>query len=164
MLFINDLTYRIAGRTLLDHVSLTIPSGHRVGLVGPNGTGKSTLFKLISGELDSDGGDISFIKDTTIGWVRQDLPDDETPIIEIILAADAERTQLLQEAETAEPERLGDIYERLAEIGAYDAPARAAIILSGLTTLRKTPPFLNFQGGGGRVLPLPWRCSKSLTY
>ncbi len=132
MLFIKDLTYRIAGRTLLDKVSLTIPSGHRVGLVGPNGTGKSTLFKLISGELDSDGGDISFIKDTSIGWVRQDLPDDETPIIDIILAADVERSQLLQEAETAEPERLGDIYGRLAEIGAYEAPARAAIILSGL--------------------------------
>jgi ATP-binding cassette subfamily F protein 3 len=132
MLFINDLTYRIGGRTLLDKVSLTIPAGHRVGLVGPNGTGKSTLFKLISGELDTDGGDISFIKDTSIGWVRQDLPDDETPIIEIILAADTERSQLLREAETAEPERLGDIYDRLTEIGAYEAPARAAIILSGL--------------------------------
>lgn len=149
MLFINDLTYRIAGRTLLDKVSLTIPSGHRVGLVGPNGTGKSTLFKLISGELDSDGGDVSFIKDTTIGWVRQDLPDDETPIIDIILNSDEERHQLLQETETAEPERLGDIYERLAEIGAYEAPARAAIILSGLgfNDVAQNMPISSFSGG-----------------
>jgi ATP-binding cassette subfamily F protein 3 len=149
MLFINDLTYRIAGRTLLDKVSLTIPSGHRVGLVGPNGTGKSTLFKLISGELDSDGGDVSFIKDTTIGWVRQDLPDDETPIIDIILNSDEERRQLLQETETAEPERLGDIYERLAEIGAYEAPARAAIILSGLgfNDVAQNMPISSFSGG-----------------
>jgi ATP-binding cassette subfamily F protein 3 len=149
MLFINDLTYRIAGRTLLDKVSLTIPSGHRVGLVGPNGTGKSTLFKLISGELDSDGGDVSFIKDTSIGWVRQDLPDDETPIIDIILNSDEERRQLLEETETAEPERLGDIYERLAEIGAYEAPARAAIILSGLgfNDVAQNMPISSFSGG-----------------
>jgi ATP-binding cassette, subfamily F, member 3 len=132
MLFIQDLTYRIGGRTLLDKASLSIPSGHRVGLVGPNGTGKSTLFKLISGELDADGGEISFIKDTSIGWVRQDLPDDETPIIDIILAADTERSRLLLEAETAPPEALADIYARLDDIGAYDAPARAAIILAGL--------------------------------
>ncbi len=149
MLFINDLTYRIAGRTLLDKVSLTIPAGHRVGLVGPNGTGKSTLFKLISGELEADGGDVSFIKDTTIGWVRQDLPDDETPIIDIILNSDEERRQLLEETETAEPERLGDIYERLAEIGAYEAPARAAIILSGLgfNDVAQNMPISSFSGG-----------------
>lgn len=149
MLFINDLTYRIAGRTLLDKVSLTIPAGHRVGLVGPNGTGKSTLFKLISGELEADGGDISFIKDTSIGWVRQDLPDDETPIIDIILNSDEERRQLLEETETAEPERLGDIYERLAEIGAYEAPARAAIILSGLgfNDVAQNMPISSFSGG-----------------
>jgi len=133
MLFIQDLTYRIAGRTLLDKVSLTIPAGHRVGLVGPNGTGKSTLFKLISGELSPDTGEISMIKGASMGMVRQDMPDDDTSLIDIVLAADTERASLLLEAETAEdPDRIGDIYTRLEEIDAYGAPARAATILAGL--------------------------------
>ncbi len=133
MLFITDLTYRIAGRTLLDKVSLSIPAGHRVGLVGPNGTGKSTLFKLISGELSSDGGEITLIKGATMGMVRQDLPDDDTTLIDIVLAADTERAELFKEAETAsDPDRIGEIFTRLEEIQAYDAPSRAATILAGL--------------------------------
>ena len=119
MLFINDLTYRIAGRTLLDKVSLSIPAGHRVGLVGPNGTGKSTLFKLVSGELHPDTGDITMIKGASLGWVRQDLPEDDTPLIDVVLAADTEREALMKEAETAtDPDRIGHIYERLGEINA----------------------------------------------
>src|SRR5271154_5418012 len=106
MLFIQDLTYRIAGRTLLDKTSLIIPAGHRVGLVGPNGTGKSTLFKLIAGELASDGGEISLIKGASMGMVRQDLPEDDTKLIDVVLAADTEREALFKEAEDAcDPDR-----------------------------------------------------------
>jgi len=150
MLFINDLTYRIAGRTLLDKVSLSIPAGHRVGLVGPNGTGKSTLFKLISGELHPDTGDITMIKGASLGWVRQDLPEDDTPLIDVVLAADTERDALMKEAETAEdPDRIGHIYERLGEINAYDAPSRAATILAGLgfNEAAQNSPISNFSGG-----------------
>lgn len=133
MLFINDLTYRIAGRTLLEKATLNVPAGHRIGLVGPNGTGKSTLFKLISGELSADSGDISLIKGASMGMVRQDLPDDDTTLIDIVLAADTERAALMKEAETTEdPDRIGYIYTRLEEISAYDAPSRAATILAGL--------------------------------
>src|SRR5258706_5550103 len=133
MLFIQDLTYRIAGRVLLDRASLSIPAGHRIGLVGPNGTGKSTLFKLISGELHPDGGEITLIKGASMGMVRQDMPDDDTSLVDIVLAADTERTSLLEEAETAhDPDRIGYIYTRLDEIRDYDAPARAATILAGL--------------------------------
>ncbi len=133
MLTIQDLTYRVGGRTLLDKASLSISAGHRVGLVGPNGVGKSTLFKLITGELTADGGDISIVKNASIGWVKQDLPDDDTKLIDIVLAADTERESLMKEAETTEdPERIGYIYTRLDEISAYDAPSRAATILSGL--------------------------------
>jgi ATP-binding cassette subfamily F protein 3 len=57
MLQITDLTYRIAGRILLDGISLTLPDGHHAGLIGRNGTGKSTLLKLIAGNLQADGGD-----------------------------------------------------------------------------------------------------------
>jgi ATP-binding cassette, subfamily F, member 3 len=150
MLFITDLTYRIAGRLLLDKASLSIPAGHRVGLVGPNGTGKSTLFKLISGELANDGGEITLIKGASMGMVRQDLPDDETTLIDIVLAADTERTALLEEAETAhDPERIGYIYTRLDEISAYDAPSRAATILAGLGFSDKdqNSPISSFSGG-----------------
>src|ERR1700733_7293647 len=101
MLFIQDLTYRIAGRTLLDKASLSIPAGHRVGLVGPNGTGKSTLFKLVAGELHADGGEISLLKGASMGMVRQDLPEDDTKLIHVVLAADTERAALFAEAETA---------------------------------------------------------------
>jgi ATP-binding cassette, subfamily F, member 3 len=150
MLFIQDLTYRIAGRTLLDQASLSIPAGHRVGLVGPNGTGKSTLFKLIAGELAADGGDITLIKGASMGMVRQDMPDDDTTLIDIVLAADTERAALFEEAETAsDPDRIGYIYTRLDEISAYDAPARAATILAGLgfDDAAQNSPISSFSGG-----------------
>lgn len=150
MLSIQDLTYRIAGRTLLDHVSVNIPAGHRVGLVGPNGTGKTTLFKLIAGDLLPDGGDISLIRGATLGMVRQDLPDDETPIIDVVLAADKERAALLKESETAEdPDRISYIFERLSEINAYDAPSRAAEILAGLgfSNDAQQAPISSISGG-----------------
>ncbi len=110
MLSIQNLTYRVGGRTLLDNVSVNISAGHRVGLVGPNGAGKSTLFKLIVGELAADGGDVSIIRGASLGMVRQDLPEDDTPIVDIVLAADTERAELLKEAETTEDiDRIGYI-------------------------------------------------------
>ena len=150
MLSIQNLTYRIGGRTLLNNVSVNIPAGHRVGLVGPNGAGKSTLFKLIAGELAADGGEISLLKGASLGMVRQDLPEDDTPIIDIVLAADTERTLLLQEAETTEDiDRIGYIYERLTEINAYEAPSRAASILAGLgfSEAAQSSPISSFSGG-----------------
>jgi len=150
MLFINDLTYRIAGRTLLDSTTVTISSGHRVGLVGPNGTGKSTLFKLINGELANDGGDISIMKGASVGWVRQDVKDESMSLIDIVLDADTERTELLAEAEhTTDPDRIGYIYERLEAIDAYSAPSRAAAILSGLgfNEEAQNQPISDFSGG-----------------
>ena len=150
MLTIQDLTYRVGGRTLLDKASLSIGAGQRVGLVGPNGVGKSTLFKLITGELAADGGDISMVKNTSIGWVKQDLPDDDTLLIDVVLAADTERAALMLEAETvSDPDRMGYIYTRLEEVSAYDAPSRAATILSGLgfNEEAQNRPISDFSGG-----------------
>ncbi|MBN8543910.1 MAG: ABC-F family ATP-binding cassette domain-containing protein [Alphaproteobacteria bacterium] len=150
MLSISDLTYRIGGRTLLDKASLSIGAGQRVGLVGPNGIGKSTLFKLISNELVADSGEISLVKNASVGWVRQDLPEDDTPLIDIVLAADTERAALMKEAETVtDPDRMGYIYTRLDEISAYDAPSRAATILSGLgfDDEAQQRPISDFSGG-----------------
>ena len=150
MLSVQGLTYRIGGRMLLDKASFNIPTGHRVGLVGPNGSGKSTLFKLISRELAADEGEISIISNSTIGMVRQDLPDDDTTLIDIVLAADTERASLFKEAETTEDmDRIGYIYMRLDEINAYEAPSRAATILAGLgfNDEAQNSPISSFSGG-----------------
>lgn len=150
MLSLNGITYRIAGRTLLDKVSVSIPTGYRIGLVGPNGTGKSTLFKLIAGELELDDGEIVMVSNCKLGMVRQDIPHDDTSLLDIVLAADTERANLLAEAETAEdPQRLSDVYMRLCDIDAYEAPSRASIILSGLgfEVADQSRPIKDFSGG-----------------
>jgi len=133
MLHINDLTYRIEGRTIFDKATVGIPAGHKVGFVGRNGSGKTTLLKLIAGELHPDDGGIRLPRATRIGWVTQEAPGGPDSLIDFVLAADQERHRLLQEAETAqEPERIALIHERLADIGAHAAPSRAARILAGL--------------------------------
>ena len=151
MLDLKNITFRIAGRTLLDQANLSIPTGAHVGLVGPNGTGKSTLFKLIAGELELDGGDIVMMSDTTWGMVRQDLPDDDTSLLDVVLAADTQRSALMAEAEDpdTDPERLGDVYMRLIDIDAYEAPAKASMILTGLgfDVDKQSLPISDFSGG-----------------
>ncbi len=151
MLDLKNITFRIAGRTLLDQANLSIPTGARVGLVGPNGTGKSTLFKLIAGELELDGGEIIMMSNTKMGMVRQDLPDDNTSLLDVVLAADTERSALMAEAENPEtdPERLGDVYMRLIDIDAYEAPAKASMILTGLgfDVDKQSLPISDFSGG-----------------
>src|SRR5262245_12589881 len=133
MLSIENLTYRIAGRVLLERASLSLPSGHHAGLVGRNGTGKSTLLKLIAGELHADSGEISLPNNTRIGMVAQEAPDGPESLIDTVLKADRERTSLLTEADHAtDPHRIAEIHTRLADIEAHRAPARAASILHGL--------------------------------
>jgi ATP-binding cassette subfamily F protein 3 len=133
MLQIQDLTYRIEGRPLLTNASATIPTGHKVGLVGRNGTGKTTLLRLITGDIAPDDGAISWPKSSRLGYVQQEAPGGEDTLIDWVLAADQERASLLKEAETAsEPGRIADIQIRLNDIDAHSAPARAAQLLAGL--------------------------------
>ncbi|NVO17706.1 MAG: ABC-F family ATP-binding cassette domain-containing protein [Rhodoplanes sp.] len=133
MLAITDLSVRIAGRLLIDHASVQIPDGARVGLVGRNGTGKSTLFRTIMGEHHSDSGSIGVPSRAVIGALPQEAPNGPEALIDIVLAAHRERTALLEEAETAtDPHRIAELHTRLADIGAHAAPARAAAILHGL--------------------------------
>lgn len=150
MLIINDISLRIAGRLLLDHTSLTLPSGSKAGLVGRNGTGKTTLFKAITGELPTETGSITFPKNTRIGQVAQEAPGTEDALIEIVLRADTERLALLAEAETAtDGARIADIQLRLSDIDAHSAEARAATILAGLgfDTEAQKRPASSFSGG-----------------
>ena len=133
MLHINDLSYRIEGRPLFEGATAGIPTGHKVGLVGRNGTGKTTLLKIICGDLTPDLGSVTVPRSARIGHIAQEAPGGEESIIDWVLSADAERTALLSEAEAAQDaHRIGAIHERLADIDAHAAPARAAQILAGL--------------------------------
>jgi ATP-binding cassette subfamily F protein 3 len=133
MLHINDLTHRIEGRLLFDKATAAIPAGHKVGIVGRNGTGKTTLLRMISGDLTPDEGGVSWPKLSKIGGVAQEAPGGPESLIETVLAADKELAALTKEAETAtDPNRIAEIQLRLGDIGAHSAPARAAQILAGL--------------------------------
>ncbi len=133
MLTIDAITVRLGGRTILDHASASVPQGARVGLIGRNGAGKSTLMKTLIGALDPDDGSVSKPTRARIGYIAQDAPSGSATPEDVVLAADVERAALLAEAESCtDPNRLGDVHERLLAIEAYSAPARAARILSGL--------------------------------
>ncbi|MDE2356570.1 MAG: ABC-F family ATP-binding cassette domain-containing protein [Alphaproteobacteria bacterium] len=149
MLRIENLVFDAWGRRFFDDASALIPAGAKVGLVGRNGTGKSTLFRLIKGELTPGGGEILMPKAARIGSVDQEHPATPIPLLETVLAAREERSRLLEALETAAPEDLADIYARLEAIGADRAPAQAAEILHGLgfsqADLRR--PMAEFSGG-----------------
>src|SRR5437868_7080127 len=120
MLTISDLTYRIAGRSILTGASLSLSAGQRAGLVGRNGTGKSTLLKLISGELHADSGEIRMAGNCRIGMLSQEAPSGPDSLLETVLAADTERAALLIEADhCTDPNRIADIHHRLVDIGAH---------------------------------------------
>ncbi len=150
MLHVNDLVYRVQGQPLFDHATVAVNKGERVGLVGRNGSGKTTLLKLISGELHPDQGSITYPRLTRVGKVAQDAPSGQTSLIDTVLAADAERSALLAEAEHAkDPHRIAELHERLATIQADAAPARAARILAGLgfDEAAQQRPCAEFSGG-----------------
>ena len=150
MLHINDLTYRIGGRILFDQATAVVPAGHKVGLVGRNGTGKTTLFRLILGEVQADGGAAQVHPRASVGTVEQEAPAGGISLIDTVLAADKERASLLTEADTAsDPGRIGEIHTRLADIDAHTAPARAATILAGLgfDEAQQQRPVGEFSGG-----------------
>ena len=133
MLSLSKLYYAIEGKPLFENASAMIPTGHKVGIVGRNGTGKTTLFKLIKGDIALDGGTIEMPSYFRIGGVEQEAPASDSSLLETVLMADEERDALLKEAEIAtDANRIAEIYQRLGDIDAYSAEARASAILSGL--------------------------------
>lgn len=146
---LQDMTIRVAGRTLLEGGSLAVDPGRKIGLVGRNGAGKSTLFRAIIGEIEPDGGVVRLAHRARLGYVAQEAPAGPTNLLETVLSADRERTELLQEVETAPAERAVEIHDRLQAIGADAAPSRAATILAGLgfDTAAQQRPVGEFSGG-----------------
>ncbi|PSO17439.1 ABC-F family ATP-binding cassette domain-containing protein [Bradyrhizobium sp. MOS003] len=150
MLGITDLSIRLAGRLLIDQSSVQITPGSRVGLVGRNGTGKSTLFKVIRGELAAEHGSVSLPPRWSVGSLAQEAPNGPESLISVVLKADLERDALLTEAESAtDPHRIAEIQTRLVDIDAHSAPSRAAAILSGLgfSATDQLRPCAEFSGG-----------------
>jgi ATP-binding cassette, subfamily F, member 3 len=149
MLRIENLVFDAWGRRFFDSASVAIPSGTKVGVVGRNGVGKSTLFRLIRGDLVPLGGGIVLPKAAKIGSVDQEHPATPTTLLDTILAADTQREALNAQLAAAEPEQLADIYQQLNAIDADRAPARAAEILSGLgfANADLDRPMAEFSGG-----------------
>jgi ATP-binding cassette subfamily F protein 3 len=150
MLQISDLIYRLGPRLLFDGAAATLPAGARVGFVGRNGVGKTTLFRLIAGEIAPEAGRIALPRRARLGQVEQEAPGGETSLIDFVLAADSQRAALLEEAEiAADPLRIAEIHAELVDIDAHSAPARAAAILAGLGFDEEAQrrPLSAFSGG-----------------
>ena len=150
MLRIDDITYAIAGHRLFENASALIPEGHKVGLVGRNGTGKTTLFHLIRGEMPLEGGAISLPRRARIGGVAQEVPGSDVSLLDTVLSFDTERSDLLEKSENeTDGTRIAEIQTRLADIDAWSAEARASAILKGLgfTDDEQLMPCSAFSGG-----------------
>ncbi len=150
MLHLKDLTYRLGSRLLIDGASARLPEGARCGLVGRNGCGKSTLFRLLLGAISAESGGFSLPRGARMGHVAQEAPDGPDTLLDFVLAADKERSSLMAQAQsTTDPHRIAEIQLRLVDIGAHAAPARAAAILSGLgfDASAQARPCADFSGG-----------------
>ena len=162
MISINKLSYFLGDRVLYDEASLFITPKDKIGLIGLNGTGKSTLLKMISGDLETSGGDISMSKGTTIGFLNQDLLSyqSDEPILEVAMLAFKEAhdlqhqiEQLLKEMETNYRDelvdRLAKLQERFEAVEGYTIQSRAEEILEGIgfKTRDLKRPLREFSGG-----------------
>ncbi|WP_178338382.1 ATP-binding cassette domain-containing protein [Candidatus Avelusimicrobium facis] len=151
MIEIKDLSFHFGLRTLFENVNLLLPDGLKMGVVGLNGCGKSTLFKLITGELFPDGGKIEISRGTQIASVAQDIKDPSKKLLPYVLEADREITRLQRQLQQPDlsGEKLAEIYDRLDNLGAHAAQAKASAILSGLgfENADFDRPLQEFSGG-----------------
>ncbi len=150
MLNLTDITVRLGGRTIIDGATAKLPPRSRVGLIGRNGAGKTTLVRVIAGMLEPDNGSADMPRGARLGYLAQEAPTGDASPFETVLAADTERAALLAESETShDPDRLGEVHDRLMAIDAYTAPSRAAQILVGLGFDEEAQhrPLDSFSGG-----------------
>ena len=153
MIEIKNLTLQRGSKILLDNATATINPRQRVGLIGKNGTGKSSLFALIKGEIGQDKGDLLLPKTWKLAAVAQETPALDTAALDYVLQGDAELQHFQAALAAAEAENDGmkqaEWHAKLDEIDAYSAPARAAKLLSGLGFSQEehAKPVKAFSGG-----------------
>jgi len=153
MIEIKKLTLQRGLKVLLDKADAVINPGQRVGLIGKNGTGKSSLFALIKGEITQDGGEILIPKTWRLASVSQETPDLDISALDYVLQGDAElqafQTALVQAEAQNDGMKQAEYHAKLEEIDAYTAPARAAKLLNGLGFSQEehTRPVKSFSGG-----------------
>src|SRR5690349_2387581 len=155
MIRLTAVTLARGNKRLLEGAALTVHAGQKVGLVGANGSGKSSLFALLRGELDADAGDVSLPPAWVIAHVAQETPATDAPAIEFVLDGDSELRAVMRAlaASEADPhaagEHLADLHQRFDAIDGYSARARAARLLGGLgfPAARHDDPVASFSGG-----------------
>jgi ATP-binding cassette subfamily F protein 3 len=153
VIILKNLTLRRGTRVLLDSVSAAVNPGEKVGLVGRNGAGKSSLFALIDGRLHEDGGEFSLPPSWRIAQVAQEMPETALGATDFVIAGDAALAAAREEVAAAEAsgdgKRLAYAYMALHDAGSHDARARAQALILGLgfKTAELEKPVIGFSGG-----------------
>lgn len=136
MIQFKQLTLTRGSKVLIQDASLQLHPGHKVGLTGANGAGKSSLFAMLRGELHPEKGDLEMPAGWVVAHVAQETPALAMPAIEFVLDGDAELREIEAELVSAEAnhqgELIAELHQRLTDIEGYSAKARAAELLSGL--------------------------------
>ena len=155
MIQLSDVTLARGHKRLLERASLTVHAGQKVGLVGANGSGKSSLFALLMGEIDADAGEVTLPASWVIAHVAQETQPVPQPAIEFVLDGDAELRRVMGALADAEADprgsgdHLAELHHRFEAIEGYSARPRAAKLLAGLGFApgRHGDPVASFSGG-----------------
>lgn len=153
MIFFSDLTLKRGQTLLLEHANATIHTGQKVGLVGKNGCGKSSLFALLKQELSAEGGEAKYPAQWSLAWVNQETPALDISALEYVIQGDREYTQLIKQLEQANADNNGNLiatlHAKLDTIDAWTIQSRASTLLHGLgfSTEQLQSPVKSFSGG-----------------
>ncbi len=153
MITLKNVTLRRGAKVLLDGANVTLNPGEKVGLVGRNGAGKSSLFALFNGNLHEDGGEYYIPTQWRMGQVAQDMPETDQSATDFVVEGDTTLLAAQQEVTASEAtddyDRMAHAYMALQDAGANDAPARAQALIQGLgfKTTELTNPVNSFSGG-----------------
>jgi ATP-binding cassette subfamily F protein 3 len=153
MIILKNISLRRSAKVLLDNASVSINPGEKVGLVGRNGAGKSSLFALLNGALHEDKGDFSTPPQWRMAQVAQDMPETSESATEFVIAGDTVLAAAQAEVQAAEAsndgERMAHAYMALHDAGAHDAQSRAQALILGLgfQVRELNQPVNSFSGG-----------------
>ena len=156
MITLKNVVLRRSAKVLLDSASVNINPGEKVGLVGRNGAGKSSLFALLNGGLHEDAGEYYIPAQWRMGQVAQDMPETEQSATSFVVEGDtvllAAQDEVMASEATDDYDRMAHAYMALQDAGAHDAPARAQALILGLgfKTTELDNPVNSFSGGSSR--------------